>query len=117
MKLNLMRLLSLLAIVATPAAWATQYTATGAVSFLRVLDSKYYTTGNWIAVSGFTTAGSCPSASGRLVLMMKDDLRGQEMLRLAESARLANVPVTVVVDDTYTNSAGWCLIMNMSLSD
>jgi len=86
------------------------------VSFIRVLESSYGPDINWIAVSGFTTAGSCPQADGYLALMLRDDTRGKQMLRLAEAARLANAVVTVNIDDTHKSTAGYCLVQYISVA-
>ncbi|MBN8885267.1 MAG: hypothetical protein J0I77_06075 [Rudaea sp.] len=118
MKSKLKGLVFIAAILVAPSTWATQFLATGTVSFLRIFDASYgYNVVNWIAVSGFTSAGSCATVGGRLPLMMKDDVRGQQMLQLAQSARIANIAVTVSVDDTYKISNGYCLIQHISIAD
>ena len=115
MKSRWMCLAFFAAMLAVPSAWATQYKATGTINFLRVVDRGFGGDINWISVSGFTSAGSCPSASGHLALVMRDDSRGQQMLQLAQTARLANIPVSVSVDDAYRGESNFCLIQNISI--
>ena len=86
------------------------------MSFIRVLETSYGADINWIAVSGFTSAGSCPQTDGYLALMLRDDTRGKQMLRLAEAARLANAAITVNIDDAHKSTAGYCLIQYISVA-
>jgi hypothetical protein len=118
MKSKLKGLVFVAAVLAAPSAWATHFLATGTVSFLRVVDAGYgLGVTNWIAVSGFTSAGDCLTSGARLPLMIKDDLRGQQMLQLAQSARIANIAVTVSADDIYKTSSGYCILQHISIAE
>lgn len=102
-------------------ARAATVTRTGTVNVIRVHDGVTYSAvaDDWIAVQGFTTTGhSCGTdTEGRVVLLIRDDQRGQRMMSLATSALLAGKNVTVTVDDTKKKSGtGFCFLQYISLN-
>lgn len=102
-------------------AHATTVTRTGTVTMIRVHDGTTYSAvaDDWIAIQGFTTTGhTCGTdTAGRVVLLIRDDQRGQRMMSLATSALLSGKAITVTVDDTKKKSGtSFCFLQYMDLS-
>jgi len=101
---------ALLAILCVPrgAAEAAQYSGTGTVAVLRSHDAAISL--DWFALTGVASLGACPAVNGSVVIVIKDDLRGQRHLAIALAAKMAGMPLTVWVDDTNLDSTGYCYL-------
>lgn len=100
-------------------AGAATVTQTGTVELIRVHDSATFPTDgmDWMAVQGLPTTGhSCATNDGRVVLLIRDDQRGQRMMSLATSALLSGKNVRVSIDDTKKRSgSNFCFLQNIIL--
>ena len=90
--------------------YAAPFTGSGMVSTLRTHDSVTFgANADWFSLVGVTSLGTCPTvAGGYVVLMLRDDARGQRMFSLVLAAKSAGIPLTVRVDDTLKTTAGYC---------
>lgn len=88
---------------------AAPYNGTGTVYLLRSHDSLYGASVDWFSVVGVSSLGACKTADGGyVVLKLRDDAKGQRMFTLVLAAKTSGTPITVWVDDTYTDSGGYC---------
>jgi hypothetical protein len=90
--------------------YAAPYTGSGMVYTLRTHDSvSFGANADWFSLVGVTSLGTCPTFDGGyVVLMLRDDARGQRMFSLVLAAKSAGMPLTVRVDDTLKTTAGFC---------
>lgn len=90
-------------------AYAAVFTGSGTVYTLRSRESTLGTDADWFSLVGVTSLGSCPTAdAGYVVLMLRDDAKGQRMFALILAAKSAGTTLTVRADDTVKTSAGYC---------
>ncbi len=90
--------------------YAAPFTGSGMVSTLRTHDSATFgANADWFSLVGVTSLGSCPIGDGGyVVLMLRDDARGQRMFSVVLAAKSAGIPLTVRVDDTVKVAGGYC---------
>jgi hypothetical protein len=102
--------LSLLFFLVSP-SYAAVYSATGTIYILEVFDSTHGSDVDWFSLVGVSSLGACRTAdAGYVVMLLRDDLKGQRMFTLALAAKTSGTPVTVQVDDAVTDSAGFCYV-------
>ena len=70
---------------------------------------------DWVAVEGFTTAGSCGTDGTHVIMRLRDDSRGNRQLSIAMSAYMAGKTVLVSVDDTVKDASGSCFLRWLKL--
>jgi hypothetical protein len=100
-------LLSWLFLVISP-SYAAPHSGTGTVYILRSHDSCCGGV-DWFSLVGVTSLGACKAADGGyVVLKLRDDAKGSRMLTLVLAAKVSGAPITVFVDDTLTDSSGYC---------
>src|SRR2546425_1144620 len=88
---------------------AAPHTGTGTVYLLRSHDSGFGGSVDWFSLVGVISLGACNTADGGyVVLRIRDDMKGQRMFTVALAAKTSGTPLTVWVDDTVTDSAGYC---------
>jgi hypothetical protein len=106
---RLILLLAALLLNVSP-TYAAPFTGSGMVYTLRTHDSVTFgANADWFSLVGVTSLGTCPTAfGGPVVLMLRDDTRGQRMFSLVLAAKSAGIPLTVRVDDTVKTAAGFC---------
>jgi hypothetical protein len=101
-------------------AMAAQYSYTGTISKVRSHDYQTYGTDrDWFQVTGFTSAGACPiypTSGGQVILVVRDDIKGQRMFKGVLLAESTGRTVTVYVDDTRLNSSGFCFVDYMDFN-
>ncbi len=93
--------------------YAAPFGATGTVYTLRSRDAVTLgANADWFSIVGVTSMGSCPAAApadgGYVVVMLRDDTKGQRMFSIVLAAKSAGIPITVKVDDTVKDNAGHC---------
>jgi hypothetical protein len=104
--------LCMLFTIALP-SYAVPYDATGMVYFLRVHDSTIGPDIDWFAITGVSSLGNCQTNSGQVVLMIRDDQKGQRMFTLVLAAKTSGTPLTVSVDDTVVDPYGYCFVRSV----
>jgi hypothetical protein len=94
---------------------AAYYSGTGTVYLLQVLDKVYGVDLDWFSLVGVTSLGACKTipSSGYVALRIRDDTKGQRMFTVILAAKTSGTPLTVWVDDTVTDSAGYCYVLNI----
>lgn len=105
-------LIFLLAFFLCASAEAANYSYQGTVTQLITNSSSYGPNMDWFNVSSFTSAtgvGNCKSPNIRI----RDDLKGQRMYKALLAAELTGKSVVVYIDDTVTDSNGWCYVLFM----
>jgi hypothetical protein len=89
---------------------------TGSIYVLQVLDDRVYGQDkDWFSLVGVTSLGACRTipSSGYVALRIRDDAKGQRMFANLLAAKTSGTPLTVWVDDTITDSDGYCFVLNM----
>jgi hypothetical protein len=91
-------------------SYATGYSATGTISFLRSHDQLYYGPDvDWFAIVGVSSLGTCKADGfGNIVFRIRDDTKGQRMFTVLLAAKTSGSTVLVWVDDTFKDSGGYC---------
>lgn len=117
--MKLWNMKSLIAIVSfaviAQGSWAALYMASGPVKQVQSLDRVVYGANDSFSITGFGAAGSCALNDGLVGIVLRDDEGGKRQLSILLSARMSNIPVTVRVDDSVKNSAGYCYLQLISL--
>jgi hypothetical protein len=91
---------------------AALHSASGTVFILRSHDLVVGPDLDWFSLVGVSSLGTCKTADGGyVVLRMRDNSRGQRMFTLVLAAKVAGTPLTVWVDDTVTDSGGYCYVI------
>ena len=111
--LALTSLVSLLAIA--PSTQATTYYANGPIQKIFSVDRPTLGANDSFLISGFTSAGSCPTNDGLIGLVLRDDEGGRRQMALLIAAKLAGIAINVRVDDAVKNSNGYCYIALVEL--
>ena len=65
---------------------------------------------NSFLVTGFNSAGSCPLNDGLIALALQATDEGRSQLAILLAAKLADMPVSVRVDDSNRNGFGTCYL-------
>ena len=95
-------------------SYAALHAGTGTVYLLRSHDSTFGAGVDWFSLVGVSSLGACKIAdAGYVVLRIRDDTKGQRMFTLVLAAKTSGTPITVWVDDTVTDSAGYCYALFM----
>ena len=98
-------------------ACATTYQASGTVLKVVNLDrATYGTNPDSALIYGFTTAGTCATNDGLVAVILKDDEGGKRQLASLLAAKVSGTGVTVRVDDTKKNAAGFCYLQVLELT-
>jgi hypothetical protein len=104
---------SVLLVLASP-SYAAVHSGTGTVYILQLFDSAYGADVDWFALSGVSSLGACkttgPTPPGYVVFRLRDNPKGQRMFTVVLAAKASNTPLTVFVDDTVTDGAGYCYV-------
>lgn len=112
-------MLATVLLISTQARAAT-VNHTGTVSFIRTHDSASFPSGaeDWIAVQGVPTTGhTCSTSGGKIVMLIRDDDRGQRMMSIATSALLSGKTVAVSIDDTKKRSGtNFCFLQHIAIN-
>lgn len=97
-------------------AHAATVTHTGTVNIIQTYNSDFAE--DWISVQGLTTSGhTCTADSGRVVLLIKDDSRGQRMMSIATAALLSGKTVTVNLNDTKKRAgSNYCYLQHIAIN-
>jgi len=98
-------LLLILIFISTP-VFATKYNLTGTVHTLR--DSTESEDTDFLLINGATSAGSCGTSSGMVVIRIPDSANRSFSVALA--AQSAGKSVVVGVDDTNIGVGGHCVM-------
>jgi len=110
---RLARYWSVLLVLASP-TYAAVHSGTGNVYVLQLFDAVYGADTDWFALSGVSSLGACktigPSPPGYVVLRLRDNPKGQRMFTVVLAAKASSTPLTVFVDDTITDGAGFCYV-------
>ncbi len=105
-----------LSVAAFPVS-ATEYTFTGTVQKIFALDKVAYGADkSHILIAGFSSAGTCPTNDGLIVLALRDDDGGRRQLSVALSAKLTNRPVVIRAEDAIKNTGGQCYLKYLELN-
>src|SRR5258708_9212145 len=85
--------------------YAAPFSASATVYTLRSRDSVFFgTDADWFSLVGVTSLGTCPIGDGGyVVIMFRDDSRGQRMFSLVLPAKSAVIPPTIPADQTPTS--------------
>jgi hypothetical protein len=95
-------------------SYAVLNTGTGTVYLLRSHISGFGADVDWFSLVGVSSLGACKTAdAGYVVLKLRDDPKGQRMFTLVLAAKTSGMPLTVWVDDTVTDSGGYCYVLFM----
>lgn len=70
---------------------------------------------DWIALKNTSGIGTCGVSSGLVVLRLKDNSLADRQISVALTARMGNIPVTVIVVDTNKDSSGYCYLSEIRL--
>jgi hypothetical protein len=98
-------------------AVAAEYSASGTIQKIFALDKvQYGADKSHILISGFASAGTCPTNDGSIALALRDDDGGRRQLAVALSAKLANLQVAIRVEDAFKNSSGHCYLKYLELN-
>src|SRR3989454_1620455 len=90
-------------------SYSAPHTGTGTVYLLRSHDSSLGASVDWFSLVGVSSLGACKTAdAGYVVLRLRDDAKGQRMFTLVLAAKTSGTPMTVWVEDTLTDSGGYC---------
>ena len=95
-------------------ASAAVFSGTGTINSLISSDSTWGADADYFVVNGVTSLGTCPTQGGMVVFILKDDAKAQRQFAMVLSARSTEAAVTVVVDDTYVSSQGYCYLRHIS---
>lgn len=111
------KLLATLALIAlTHYSHATAYNVTAQVKQINSLDRVTYgTNADSFSLIGFSSAGSCATGDGLIAITLRDDEGGKRQMSILLSAKAAGLPVSVRVDDTVKNGAGFCYLQVLSI--
>jgi hypothetical protein len=91
--------------------YAAPYVGTGTVYLLRSHDLRLGADVDWFSLVGVSSLGVCKTdEGGYVVLKIRDDQRGQRMFTLVLAAKTSGTPLSVQVDDTVTDSGGYCYV-------
>jgi hypothetical protein len=98
-----------------PPCHAAFFSGTGSIYLLQVLDKVYGADKDWFSLVGVSSLGACKTipSSGYVALRIRDDAKGQRMFADLLAAKTSGTPLTVWVDDTITDSAGYCYVLNL----
>lgn len=100
-----------LLLVLAASAEANEYAASGVVRKIFALDGTAYGADtSHILIDGFSSAGSCPTNDGLVVLALRDGEGGRRQLAVAISTKLAGASIAVRVDDNAKNPMGHCYL-------
>jgi hypothetical protein len=103
-------------ITAASNCYADAFSYTGKIKRIRSHDQQVFNyVVDWVAIEGFTYAGSCRTAGGDVVLRLRDDNRANRQLAMFIAANLSNKSVRVQVDDSVKDGAGYCFLRYMDL--
>lgn len=94
---------------------ADVYNGSGQVQIIRLHDAVNFPERDWIGVSGFSSAGTCVVNSGVVVLRLRNDGGGKNILATALTARAMEQDVIVSVDDTVKDPNGQCYLRYMNI--
>jgi len=117
------KILFLVTFLFTYQAHATSYQHAGAIDILRTHDQSQFPNNDWITLEGFSTAGTCLTYQGAVILIINTDdsgvdkTRGDRMYANILLAKSGGKTVRVGVDDTYVNGSGYCYIRWINIED
>ncbi|WP_054114312.1 hypothetical protein [Marinagarivorans algicola] len=71
-----------------------------------------------IYMNGFSSAGGCQKHGSKdlVILSVKNDEHAQSMYSMALAAYMADKSIKIVVDDSRTDSNGFCVIKDIRLN-
>jgi len=101
---------ALLATATLPAV-AASYVGQGKIAAIYTYDSTV-SDAEGIAVTGFTSAGTCPTNDGMVFMLVRNDFSGRNHLAAALAAKASGATVTVYVDDTLKQGS-YCVLRMM----
>ncbi len=91
------------------------YKGSGSIDKIGAITSR--SNADFLFVSGFSSAGSCPKSTAFVIARFPNTKEGDRAYSLALAAKLANKKITIAVDDSYKNSNGDCFIQSISIED
>jgi hypothetical protein len=101
---------------ASSSAQAASFNATGRVNNVAIFDQTQVQMPSTFTLVGVSSLGSCGTLFGFVLLRLKDDLHGQRMYAAVLAAAASGSQLSVNVEDTYRDSAGFCYVTNLSFS-
>jgi hypothetical protein len=112
----LKKLVLTMMIIAAFKSYAEPFSYTGTVKKIRSHDEGLYSFAvDWAAIEGFSYAGSCKTSGGDVVLRLRDGSRADRQFAMFMAANLSNRAVSVTVDDTVKDGAGYCFLRHVDL--
>lgn len=105
-----------IALLSLPAD-AAVLSAQGTVRYLSIVDSDTDPSafGNYFAVNGVTSLGTCSLSQGHVVFRLRDGDRGDAMRSVVTAALLSGKEVIVSIDDVNLVTNGACIARSIRL--
>jgi len=96
------------------ALFATTYSHTSTVDRIGSIQTR--SDSDYVILSGFTTAGSCPRSDGLVIARFASNDAGNRAYSLALSAKMAGGTIRVAVDDDVKNPDGSCMVKSIEMN-
>ena len=91
-------------------AGADTFYNTSTVKALNVMSSANAAFDDSVTLNGFTSAGTCGTENGFVVIRVRDDERGKKQFSLLMAAKLAGKEVTVRLREDRVDANGQCYL-------
>lgn len=72
---------------------------------------------DYMIISGFTSAGTCPLSEGLVVARFPNNDRGARAYSMALAAKMSGKNIELGVNDSVKNAEGSCFVQTLEIKD